>query len=448
MKISRLFLPAFLALHCLCACLAPAAFAGEAARRGALESARDEAAALLEQGKGLEAYDLYMRLLRENSADEAVQLGLARAAARIGRWNQAVLALEMLLEKYPGEAALYDQLAHAYLALNDRASAERIQEAKGALGRGAGLAEFPLDDLEKRYNLLQIHGKVRAGALYDSNANQGTGSADLQLGNWLVEAPDAEARETFGAYLGADLDFGRKFERDSAWWVVGDAQTYIRGNSNSELGAARSRQSQWGRAAAGLRRLSAETLLDARAKAEIFDYEWYQNVAALGPELTFLWAVAPSLQLISRGGLEGRVYSRDADRSGAYYFLGQYARFFFSGQNHEFTLGAQYRGGAPDKRDYAYDGWELSARLFFKLPYGFELAPFASYGRDLYKGPATVLETEKREDERLRLGVGLTYRVNVSWSLELVYQYGKNDSTSNLYDYKQHYVSAGPAWSF
>jgi tetratricopeptide (TPR) repeat protein len=200
----------------------------EPARRTVFESAKAEAAALLERGKSADAYELYMRLLRESPGDDAVQLGLARASARIGRWNQAVLALEMLLEKYPREAALYDQLAHAYLALNDRASAERMQEAKRALGHGEVMAEFPLDELEKRYSLLQIHGKVRAGVLYDSNANQGTDSTDLQLGNWRVDVPDAKAQETFGGYFSANLDLGRKFERDSNWWVVGDAQTYIR----------------------------------------------------------------------------------------------------------------------------------------------------------------------------------------------------------------------------
>jgi hypothetical protein len=263
-----------------------------------------------------------------------------------------------------------------------------------------------------------------------------------------VKVPDAKARESFGAYLGANLDLGRKFERDSNWWVVGDAQAYIRGNSNNDLGKVHSRESQWGRAAAGLRRLSAETLLDVRAKAEIFDYEWYQNVAAFGPELTFLWAATPSMQLITRGGVDRRVYSRDPHRNGAYYTLGQYARFFFSDQNHEFTLGAQYRGGAPDKQDYAYDGWEVSARLLFKLPHGFELAPSVSYGKELYKGPATALETKHREDEHLRLGCGLTWRINESWSLESGYQYTVNNSTSSLYDYKQHYVSTGAAWNF
>ncbi|MDR2124726.1 MAG: surface lipoprotein assembly modifier [Desulfovibrio sp.] len=430
----------------------PPAFADDTvpARRTALESAKAEAAALLERGKGTEAYELYMHLLRESPGDDAVHLGLARAAARIGRWNQVVLALEMLLEKYPREAALYDQLAHAYLALNDRAGAERVLEAKQAVARSGGTdtTAFPLDALEQRYSLFQVHGKIRMGALYDSNANQGPDSTDLTLGNWRVEVPDAKARETFGGYLNANLDLGRKFERDGNWWAVGDAQTYIRGNTNNDLGNVHARESQWGRAAVGLRRLSDETLLDVRAKAEIFDYEWYQNVASFGPETTLLLAVTPAAQSITRGGTDRRVYSRDPRRNGLYYYLGQYARFLFSDSNHEITVGAQYRGSSPQKRDYAYDGWEISARMILKLPHGFELAPFASWAEDRYQGPATALETKKRVDEHLRLGGGLTWRINESWSLECNYQNGKNTSTSGLYDYTQQVVSTGVAWSF
>ena len=418
------------------------------ARHTAIESAKAEAANLLQRGKATEAYEMYMRLLRESSDDAAVYMGLAQAAASSGRWNQAVLALEMLLEKYPREPALYDQLAHAYLALNDRASAERVQEAKSRLGLGTDMAEFPMDELEESYSLVQIHGKVRAGVLYDSNANQGVNSMALQLGAWRVEVPDAEAKETFGGYLGANLDLGRKFERDSNWWVVGDTQAYIRGNTNKDLSDVNSRESQWGRAAAGLRRLSVETLLDMRVKAEIFDYELYQNVAAFGPELTFLWAATPSVQLISQGGIDRRIYSRDPDRNGAYYFLGQYARFFFTKENHEITLGAQYRGGAASEQDYSYDGWEVSASLLFKLPYSLELVPAVAYGGELYNGPATALETENREDEHLRLGSALIWRFNESWSLECNYQYNKNTSTSELYDYNQHVASTGVAWSF
>lgn len=104
-------------------------------------------------------------------------------------------------------------------------------------------------------------------------------------------------------------------------------------------------------------------------------------------------------------------------------------------------MGAQYRGNSPKERDYAYNGWDATARSSFSLPYGFELSPSVTWTKDRYKGAATALETEKRKDERLRFGADLTYRINESWTLETGYQHIANKSTSELYEYKQRYIS-------
>jgi hypothetical protein len=263
-----------------------------------------------------------------------------------------------------------------------------------------------------------------------------------------VTVADAGKKDSFGAYVGADLDFARRFYLDSPWHLVGDVRVFWRGNENSGLDRLKSRESQWGRAAFGLRRLSAQTLAEVRLKGEVFDYELYQHVSAAGPEATFLWAATPGLHLLARGGLDRRVYSRDPGRNGVYGWAGGYLRFFFGAGNHEFLAGGRFLGASAERNAYGYSGWEATARILFKLPYGFELAPSAAYVRENYNGPATILEAEDRRDERLRLGGLLTYRINESWSLELSYQYAKNNSNSDLYDYAQHYVSSGIAWNF
>jgi hypothetical protein len=194
--------------------------------------------------------------------------------------------------------------------------------------------------------------------------------------------------------------------------------------------------------------MTSTTLAEIRFKGEIFDYELYQHVGAYGPEGTFLWAAVPALHLVTKGGIDKREYSRDHKRDGVYGWIGEYARVFFGEDNHEFLVGGRWLGASADRHDYSYDGWETSARLLFKLPFGFELAPFTSYTAEFYEGPATVPERKKRRDERLRLGGGLTWRIDEAWSLECSWQYSKNNSTSNLHDYKQHYVGTGVAWSF
>ena len=448
-----LALPVLLTLLLTLAQTAPA-FAAAAsttdpARALAVDQGKAEAATLLEKGDAGKAYDLYMRLLRLAPDDDAVNLGLARAATSAKRWNQAVMAYETLLEKYPREAGLYGELAHVYMLLGDREAAERSLAMMRSLdGTSKADTDRALDTLEKRYSDFQIHGKVRAGVQYDSNANLGPGSNDLTLGMWQVQLQDAKAKESFGAYLGAEVNAGYRFYRDSPWWLVGDVQAFWRGHENSSLHKTRGQYSQWGRAAVGLRHLTSTVLAEVRMKAEIFDNEFWQHVSSGGPEATLIWAATPSAHLIFRGGLEWRDYSRDRLRNGVYGTAGLYGRYFFGKDKHELLIGGRYLGADTDRSNYDYDGWEGSARLLLKLPHGFELSPSFSYTEEYYKGPATALEPKDRRDQRSRTGLGLTYRINESWSLEAGYYYTRNYSNSALYKYNQHSINTGVVWSF
>jgi hypothetical protein len=425
------------------------ASASDPARRVALDSAKAQAAELLSRGEADEACSLYLRLQREIPEDDEVILGLARAAARASRFNLAVISYEMLLEKHPREAGLYGELAHVYMLLGDRQGAERsaamMRSLEGSAPEDTALA---LDILQERYNLWQIHGALRTGIIYDSNANLGPDSDLMELGSWRVQVDNAGEKASWGIYLGGEVDLARRFYRDSPWYVVGDVRAFWRGHERSSLADLHSQELQWGRGAVGLRHLTSKTLSEIRFKGEIFDYEFYQNVSALGPEATLLWAVRPNFHLISKASVEQRIYSRDSDRNGPYAWLGQYARFFFGADNHEFILGGRLLGAWAGKNDYSYLGWEASLRFVFKLPYGFEFSPFATYGQEDYSGPATVLESDNRRDNRLRLGAGLVYRINEAWALELTYQYSENDCNSELYEYEQHYISSGVAWNF
>jgi tetratricopeptide (TPR) repeat protein len=420
------------------------------ARRAAFEQSRAEAASLLEKGDADGAYALFMRLLRLSPGDDAVNLGLARAAGRSNHLNQAVIAYETLIEKYPRDARLYGELADIYMRLGDRAGAERsaamLRSLDGTTTQKQ--TDAALDALEKRYSELQLHGKLRGGVLYDSNVNLGPRSDMLDLGNWRVRLNGAKEKASAGVYLGADLDLGRRVARDSPWWLVGDVQTFWRGNGAHGLDELHNRSSQWGRAAAGMRHMTSRTLAEARLKAEIFDYDLYQHVSAAGLEATFIYAATPTFHLVSKGGVDRRGYSKDEQRDGVYGWIGQYGRFFFGSSSHELLVGGRYLQGSADRRDYRYDGWEAYARFLFKLPRGFEFAPFAGVTHEDYKGPATALETERRRDKRLRAGFGLTYRFDEAWSWELNCQYSKNRSTSSLYDYSQRLVTTGVAFSF
>lgn len=55
---------------------------------------------------------------------------------------------------------------------------------------------------------------------------------------------------------------------------------------------------------------------------------------------------------------------------------------------------------------------------------------------------------KKRNDERLRTGLGMTYQLSENWSLETAWQYTNNISSSKLYEYDQHLFTMGAAWTF
>ncbi|MDR0466547.1 MAG: surface lipoprotein assembly modifier [Deltaproteobacteria bacterium] len=448
MRASGLWFPVMAFLLLLSAFPAFAA-ADDPARANFVEQCKAEAATLLEKGEADKAYAFYIHLTRLAPEDDAVNLGLAHAATRVKRWNQAVMAYEILLERHPREAGLYGELAHVYMLLGDREAAERCLAVMRSLdGTSRQDTDKALDVLESRYSASQIHGKIRAGIQYDSNANLGPDSNDLSLGNWQVRVDDAKAKSSFGAYLGADLDMGYRAYRDSPWWLVGDVRGFYRGHENDAMSRTHSREAHWGRAAVGVRRLESSTLAEVRLKGEVFDYEFYQNVSAWGPEGTFLWAALPSFHLIFKGNIEKRDYSRDHRRNGVHASLGAYGRVFFGADKHELLVGGRRIDADAKEKSYRHDGWEGMVRLLFKLPYGFEIAPFASFTREFYKGPATILESENRWDERLRVGLGLTYNINESWALEVGCQYTKNHSNSDLYKYEQYAVNTGIAWSF
>ncbi|UQZ90002.1 hypothetical protein C4J81_12640 [Deltaproteobacteria bacterium Smac51] len=412
--------------------------------RSAVDAAAAEVITLLNQRKPAEAYELAMRLFRQDPEQDAVVYVLARAANASGRRNQAVMAYELLLEKYPRTLRLHVELHKVYVDLGDVKSAAKVADTIRALG---GEAAVPKAAVEEDPLRVIVHGRFRFGGIYDSNANQGPGSNILDLGAWRVRVDDAKSKETAAAYLGANLDFSKRTRIDGPAWLVADLHTYIRGNFNNDLATTRSRYSQWLRGAVGMRYLTSDSLLDFRFKAEIFDYEFFQHVSSLGAELTHVKALSPAWRLTTRGDFARRDYSRSPGYNGLYYGLGQYLGYTFENGN-QIIAGVRYNGASAKVKNYCYNGWEESLRLVFTLPYKTELSPFATYSEDKYQGPATALEKDNRRDRKWRMGASLTHRLNESWSTELLYQYTTNKSNSGLYIYDQTMVSLGLAYSF
>ncbi len=411
-----------------------------------LKQSISQAEALLEQGDYEKAYESYSRLLREEPESVLINLGYARAAVRTQRPGQAVMAYERLLAKFPEEPILLKELAYALSMQNDnqRAAMELAKDTSDGSEQNTDLAE----KWKNQHSRTQISGKVQAGVMFDSNVNSGPASNEFTIGRWDVKLKDGKAKESIAGYLGAQLDMGYRLDIVSPWWIVGSVNAFARYNGNPELYDMKLSTSEFGSGSAGIRYLSNKNMFDIRARAQIFDYGFDQNVFAIGPTATYIHAVSPQVHLITRGSIDSRTYSNNQDYNGWYGSAGQYVRIFMGEARHSVTFGGRYIGGSAEQSNLTYDGFEANLEFTFKLPHDIKLSPFASYGGEYYYGPATALESEYRRDHTMRAGLNIEVPINEDWSIEASYQYMKNFSNSPLYEYDQHLTRLGIAWSF
>ena len=415
----------------------------------ALDQSRAQAKTLLNKGRHEEAYQLYMRLLREEPDNDETNYGLALAASRTKRYPQALLAFERLTDRYPANADLRRFLADIYLRLDDKEAARR--ELNLARQYDPTLTDTRitriLERMENAQALFQAHGRVSGGIMYDSNANQGPASDRMSLGIFdNVSVHGVKAVDSWGSYLNGMLDMGWRMSEDSPWWLVSDMAFFKRWNGNPTLRT--NNEFAWGRASLGLRHTSSRTLAGLRFKAEMADQNLDQRVRVLGPEATFVWAALPNLQFITRAALEKRVYSMDIGRDGTYWWVGEYLRVLLGASGHEMTLGLRSLGSAVDVADYSYNGLEASLRLRLKVTDKFHLLPFASVRRENYYGPPTVLELDDRRDTVLHTGLFAIYNLTANLQAEAGVQYVDTRSSSPLYSYQQHTFNMGLAWTF
>ncbi len=449
----------FISAICLCAFTGLAQgqmppSANSPAAVNALEQAAAEGYTLLEQKKFQQAYELFSRLRRDTPRDARLALGLARAAVMSGHADEAENIYESLVVAFPQNTVLLRELAFT------RHQQQDLHGAQTTLAQDATLSAQEREALlsnwaKNKSDRFFVSGALRMGFLYDSNANSGPASNDVLLGSWNVRLNNADAVETAALYLGGKVDLGYRLGETSPWWLVGDFSFFARYNTNSDLDDLHLRSSEWGASSVGFRHIGTKTMFDFRLKGEIFDYDFYQNIAAWGPKATFIFAPTPKVHLITEASYDRRNYSDNDGYDGSYLSAGQYARFFF-GDGHNATIGGRYLKGSADFENFSYDGYEASLAFSFDVPQNFTassaditIAPFISYLSQDYDGPATVFEVANREDNRLRTGVGFTLPLtDDGWNFELNYQYSNNSSNSDLYDYDQHTVMTGVAYHF
>lgn len=411
--------------------------------------AREQALDRLRRKDFEAAFHAYMNLLRENPEDDEVNYGLAYAALGSDRYPQALLAFERLSDRHPADAELHVRLAEMHIRLRDADAARRELEAARRCNASvrADAAERALRGLEKSVSLWRWSGRLSAGVMYDSNANLGPASDYMTLGQWEnLYLKGVSGMASWGRYVSAGADGARRLAEGTPWWLVGDAGFYKRWNGNPDL--LTNREFGWGRLALGVRYLGRRLMVEARVKEEMADQGQGQHIRSFGPELSAVWMPHDRVQFISRAGLERRDYRHDRPHNGLYWWAGPYVRFFVGEARHEIMAGARVLRGMPRREAYAYTGWEGSLSLTFRLPHRLALSPSVSFRRELYRGPASGLETARRSDGALRYGLSLQYGLTRRLTAEAGWQCGRFTSSSALYRYTQQTLTMGLTWMF
>ena len=425
--------------------------------RLALDQGVSEARTLLEKGQNESAWTLLSRLIREEPGNVDVNLLWVQAASKTGRANQALAALERLVVMHPKDARLRRELARSYAAMGDRASAQAemdiVRNMDPALADAD--ADLALDRAasagSKRWDRFQLAGRLALGLLWDSNVNNGLDDLEVYVGDMqLTMNPGAEKKAALGQYANANLNGGWHLGEDSPWWLVGDVNFY---GKNHYIDVPANQYFAWGRAALGLRHVSTQHLFDLRVRQEhaLYEPEEYSN--ATGLDGSWIYAFRPNIQLVTRAGVDVRTYMENDDRDGNYWYAGTYLRYLWGDtQSNSVMLGGRALGAGARETQYSYEGWEGMLRLNISPVERLDIAPFVAYREQYYHEAATrvsnVMGEDNRHDQTWMTGVFMTWHWTENLATEVGWQYNKNNSNSEFYQYDQHQVNLGMVFSF
>lgn len=451
--INATLLAAFLAAGLLGADLAHATEAPAHA-----EKSPAAAYALLEQrtsDSSEAAWHMLLSLLPHDPTNLDINTLMVRAALATGRTNQAIAAIERLVALRPQDPSLRIELAKAYAHAGDSASARAEMDQVKLLA-----PELSDDAIEKTLeqaaaagrnnrDLWQVSGSLSAGFIWDSNVNGGLDNLRLGGGSWLfVMGKDSRRTAGFGEYLNATVNINRRLNRESPWWLVGDVSFY--GKFYNET-VPSNQYFAWSRASLGVRYSGQRTLLELRGKGELSHHEPYDRMTSVGAEATFLFAVTPTVQLMSKAGIDSRAYATSPGRNGNYWNVGQYLRLIWGTDTHA-LIGVRFMGGEAKECRNSYAGWEVMARFNFSPITRLTVSPFLAWREQQYRDIPTwlsiLLEEGKRFDRSFMAGLSFTWEWTPSLVSELGWQYTRNYSNSTFYKYDQHQINLGLTYKF
>ncbi|MEO6748063.1 MAG: surface lipoprotein assembly modifier [Casimicrobiaceae bacterium] len=415
-----------------CACFgSPAAFAATI----------DEVHANVEASRSVEAWAQCATIDRDTLP--AADLWCGIAAIDTGHTGEGVLSLERYSLLNPDDARGRLELARAYFyAGDDRRAREEFQTVQSVDPPPevrAGIQRY-LDALKARESqyLASLTGYIEAGVGYDSNINAGVAQSDIALPVLgLVSVADAGIRKGagFGVLAGA-VQYNHPVAPGASLFIggIGTGNFYF---NNSEFNLAQAAFN-----AGGSYRHGIDTLALTYAYGQILlDGDNYRS--SNGAALEWRRQLGPTTTISLTPQYARLDYSGDNDvRDADFYALGLGIRHGWLSAWQPVLNASVYGGEEHDIRDRPDLGRNLagaSADVTVSPSPFWALNAGVAYLRSRYEGDIALIDVTRRDNNYVA-SLGALYLFARNWSTRLEYQYQRNESNIELYEYTRNLV--------
>ena len=407
-----------------------------------------DAAGLIKSGKSADAYQLLAPQQSRFAGDPDYDYLLGIAALDIGKPNEAIFALERVLAVKPNHMQARAEIAKAYLAVGEKATAkhefELVQSQHPPREVNETIQRF-LDAI----NQGQGGGTTLGGYLgldigSDSNVNSATGSSQVAIPVFggaiaTLSASGVQTRDSFANVSGGA---NVRHSISSEWSVFGGVNVNQRINSKQTIFNTRGLD---GNVGIGLN--EAQDSYSAALQLQSFDVDNKQYRTGTG--MTMQWQhdmSASSSQATGYFQYTSLKYPGQSVRDANRYVLGAAYASVLSGSNAPTVYFGGYGGeekiknaNYPDLGNKLYGlrlGGEMGIYADAKL-FGSLSAESRRYGGN---DPIFLVT---RKDTQTDLKLGVNYAVDKHWTVTPQLGYTKNTSNIVINDYKRTIFSVG-----
>jgi hypothetical protein len=399
-----------------------AAMATGALALPALAAPVDDLRAEVEAGHSAAAYAAFCADAADRLAEFELWCGVA--AVDVGRPGEGVLALERYVLQFPDDARAHLELARAYFYARDDVRARQEFEAVARLKPPAEVQAAidrylaALSVREARYRGRKVF-YVETGGGYDSNANAGVAQAELGLpvlGQVTISDFGLRKGSSF-----ASLAAGGEISKPvTPGWTLNAG---ISGNGTFYRSASEFNLTNFGASFGASYQADRNTYAGSYAHGGITldgsRYRWTDGVA-----------------------LEWR---REINEQASFSLAPQFARIAYAGDNS--ARDADLTALSASYRQIWLSTWQpvLNALVFWGASANVTVSPSpfwalnagTGYANSDYEAAIPLLDVT-RHDHNVSANLGALYLINANWSVRAEYQYARNSSNLELYEYTRH----------